>query len=296
MTHTKEISWSPSAPRQHGSVEVLGQQQRGYGYVHPAAIQASFQRPEYGYRSRGGDRKETYSGVGGLSLLSIGFSLMLLGICFFGSGFWVGCWFAGKDTATSSLASLSLAPGKFSLNANHANALLEIVGAAGGNIGRVAGAAQRVMEAERQTATPMEGNVAQNSANIVNTTHATPMIPGLTTTVITSPQTSEHSASSAMAAHDGLSPSPQTLYSIQLGAYAARANAVDLMHQLQQELAIPTFLVEGKNTDGTPVFYVRAGSYHPFGLAKAAAKSIAEQSNLTAIVVATSPGEKRLSQ
>ncbi|MGL4372010.1 MAG: SPOR domain-containing protein [Alphaproteobacteria bacterium] len=291
MTHTKEISWSPSAPRQRGGVEILGKQR---GYIHPAAIQASFQGPEYGYRSRDGDRKETYNGVGGLSLLSIGFSLMLLGICFFGSGFWVGCWFAGKDTATSSLASLSLAPGKSPLSASHANALLEIVGAAGGNIGRVAGAAQRVMEEERQAIPPGESE-PQNLPNGVNTPHATPMTPGLTTTV-TSPQTHEHSASSAMAAHDGLSPSPQTLYSIQLGAYAARANAVDLIHQLQQELAIPTFLVEGKNTDGTPVFYVRAGSYHPFGLAKAAAKSIAEQSNLTAVVVATSPGEKRLSQ
>ncbi|MGL4426857.1 MAG: SPOR domain-containing protein [Alphaproteobacteria bacterium] len=292
MAHTKEISWSPSAPRHQGGVEVLGQQR---GYIHPAAIQASFQGPEYGHRSRGGDRKETYSGVGRLSLLSIGFSLMLLGICFFGSGFWVGCWFAEKNTATSSLASLSLAPGKSPLSASHANALLEIVGAAGGNIGRVAGAAQRVMESEHQ-AMPEGRSVPENLQNVVNTPHATPIIPGLTTTV-TSPQTSEHSLSSAIpATHDGLPPSPQTLYSVQLGAYAARVNAVDLMHQLQQELAIPTFLVEGKNTDGTPVFYVRAGSYHPFGLAKAAAKSIAEQSNLTAIVVATSPGEKRLSQ
>ncbi|MGL5784604.1 MAG: SPOR domain-containing protein [Alphaproteobacteria bacterium] len=291
MTHTKEISWSPSAPPQHGGVGFLGQQR---GYIHPAAIQASFQGPEYGYKGGRENRKEAYGGIGRLSLLSIGLSLMLLGICFFGSGFWVGCWFSGKNTTVSSLASLSLAPGKSPLNASHTNALLEILGAAGGNIGRIAGAAQRVVEEERQTTEPVEGNVAQNSASVVNTPSGTSTIPGLTTTIIP-PQAPGSSVSSAMAPHGNVSSSPQTLYSVQLGAYAARDNAIDLMHKLQG-LTIPTFLVEGKNTDGTPVFYVRAGSYHPFGLAQTAAKSIAEQSNLTAVVVTTSSGEKRLSQ
>lgn len=288
MVRTKKISWSPSAPRHRGSVEILGKQQ--HGYLHPAAIQASFQGPEYGYRD--GDRKEAYNSVGKLSLLSIGFSLMLLGICFFGSGVWVGCWFAERNATTP--FSLPLASGKSPLSANHANALLEIVGAAGGNIGRVAGTAQRVMENERQNV-PTGDSVTQNPSTVVNIPQAAPTIPGLTATDASS-QISEHSSSATSTTHNELSPEPQTLYSIQLGAYAARANAVDLMHQLQQKLAIPTFLVEGKSIDGTPVFYVRAGSYHPFGLAKAAAKSVAEQSNLTAVVVATSPGEKRLSQ
>jgi cell division septation protein DedD len=288
MTNTKELSWSPSAPQQRAleGTDVFSQRPR---YIHPAAIHASFPAPGYGYRDKG--NSESFKTLGKLSFLSIGFGLMLLGACFFGSGFWMGCWVSGKNgaTATASLASLSTAPTGSLLSPSHANALLEIIGASGGNTGRIAEAAQRSLEANQQGAYTEETALTPSAATMPNS-----LASGLATRSPGAFFTS--SPSPAMRPGENrLSPPAQTLYSVQLGAYATKANAADLMHQLQ-ELAIPTFLVEGKSAEGTPVFYVRAGAYHPFELAEAAARSIAEQSNLTAVVVTPGPGEKRLSQ
>jgi hypothetical protein len=63
-------------------------------------------------------------------------------------------------------------------------------------------------------------------------------------------------------------------YTVQLGAYAAKDNAIALVNHLQG-LSLPSQVVEGKSSDGGSLYYVHSGQYKDYSLALVAATQLA---------------------
>jgi len=269
MAEDKEISWAPSIAHPH-VLERRPSSSKGVSFVHPAAVHpASF--PSLPEESDEKNSRGIFA-FSKPSALFIALTLMLLGLCFFAAGFSTGWWSASHKQTPSSLSHA----GQPAVNRNQINALLEIVGATGGNTGRMAYAAQRALEQ----------NTPQGYAS------APPDKPLPTSG---NPATIGNEGISAPQLTPSLSSSQKEvpLYMIQLGAYVAKTNALDLVQSLQH-LSILAFVVQGKGADGAPIFYVRTGGYDLYDVAQKVAQTLSEQSHLSATVVMPSAGEKRL--
>ncbi|MBY0293528.1 MAG: SPOR domain-containing protein [Alphaproteobacteria bacterium] len=72
-------------------------------------------------------------------------------------------------------------------------------------------------------------------------------------------------------------------YTVQLGAYAAKDNAVALVNYLQG-LSLPSQVVEGKSSEGGSLYYVHSGLYKDYNMALEAATQFASNTIPGAIV------------
>ncbi len=73
-------------------------------------------------------------------------------------------------------------------------------------------------------------------------------------------------------------------YTVQLGAYASKENAVSLVNHLH-ELNYPSFMTEKKSVDGNTLYYVFSGEYKDYKIALDAAYQYVAQNIPGAIVV-----------
>lgn len=73
-------------------------------------------------------------------------------------------------------------------------------------------------------------------------------------------------------------------YTVQLGAYASKENAVSMVNHLQ-ELNYPSFMTEKKSADGNTLYYVFSGDYKDYKIALDAAYQYVAQNIPGAIVV-----------
>lgn len=279
MTEDHEISWAPSLSRPN-VLERKPLNPKRSPSIHP------FASPHFTINATL-DTEENTNATGFFALsrpsfFLIALALMVLGVCFFAAGFGTGWWTAKHKRLETSNASKPSAGAGFS--PYQMNALLEIVGAAGGNTGRMAYAAQRALDAQPAGG---ESGVVGISSSVPIATSTSPTSLG------------NQSAGIPVDEESGFLPSPppsaatKTSYFVQLGAYATQRNALELIQYLNLQ-SIPAFLVQGKKTDGTPIFYVRTGAYGHFEVAQTVAKHFTDESGLSATVVAPAKGEKRL--
>ncbi len=85
------------------------------------------------------------------------------------------------------------------------------------------------------------------------------------------------------------------LYTVQLGVYAAKDNAYALVNHLQG-LNHTSHVTEGKASDGSNIYYVHSGLYNDYTTALEAATQFSSSQNIPgAIVVKVSPNHKSAS-
>jgi cell division septation protein DedD len=249
--------------------------------------------------------------MGKLSLFSITLSLMLLGALTFLSGFLLGMWFSAP-TPGSYLAPLSsqgqtmeaipspAAPEQYPTSAgdtslgsklqsiasqqagtiaqstvtqakptNIPSFLTPLVSATAAAIGKQAG-----MKTQQEASQLI--NQASSTVHSAVTTPAPP--PGMPTiTPNTSvPTAAPQPSPSSMAQPSAASPTSSEKYTIQLGVYASKENATNLVSQLQG-LNINASITQSKAPDGTTVYYVHSGLYGDYNMANEAASQFADQ-------------------
>lgn len=223
------------------------------------------------------------------SLFLLGFGLMLLGVCFFSSGFFLGMWIGGKsagDGSTAQVASSGGGGGGPAASSSRVGTFLGLAGTAmGGKTGRLAFAGQRAAnkEARQQPRAGASGGGQGHPMGAVS---------------------GSGSAATEMAADDGSAlleeeegaggPLSSVTYAIQLGSFVAKENAQDLVKRLKDN-QFSVYLVESKDADGGPIFCVRSGVFNRFVFAETAIGKFSDQ-GISAIVVAVKPTDKRLIQ
>lgn len=269
--------------------------QNSVGMVHPAVF-PSFKTPEPVSSTAVVDLPPgAYSMIiNKPSLFLLGFGLMLLGVCFFSSGFFLGMWMGGKSAGESSaqVASSggggSSAGGSGGASTSRFGTLLGLAGTAvGGKAGRMAFAGQRAANKEaRQQARAGGGgggggSMASTGGGSVNRGGGSS---GTTET--------DFSGEESFDEDGNVGPSSNVTYAIQLGSFATKENAQDLITRLK-EAQFSTYLVESKDTDGGSTFCVRFGNFNRFVLAETAIGNFSDQ-GISAIVVAVKSTDKRL--
>ena len=258
VTETNEISWAPHVSYPHIlQREPLSQK--------PAFAPHPIARPPTPTRFSA-ETEEDGSLAGGFtlskpSLMLIAFALMMLGICFFAAGFGTGWWTAQRQQKSLSEPIKQIHGQAF--DPAQMNALLEVVGAVGGNTGRIAYAAQRALDAQ-QPQNPVQSNAPSTQTGVSSLSSIGKNLE----TNRTAPSLKETEGS----------------YFVQLGAFVAENNAVELIQSLNSQ-SIPAFLVPKKKEDGTVMFCVRTGEYRLFNLAQKAAETLSDQFGLSATVV-----------
>jgi cell division septation protein DedD len=258
--------------------------------------------------------------MGKLSLLTISFSLMLLGALTFLGGFLLGLWFAGPSVSSTNMGerpTLGLLPPP-SQNANGSQG--------GGVLQNIAGdagyTAQSVLSnapipdvpsflTPLVTATQMavgqqlgykvqqklgNGGRQSNSNNNLSPVPQTPLGAMPYQLDSTSPQRSNYAPLPLTPPQGSASPTENTPsssyggsedYTIQLGVYASKENAAALVNQLQS-LNFTSYTTESKAPDGRNLYYVHSGHYKDYSTAMEAASQFASKNIPGATVVRVS--------
>lgn len=254
--------------------------------------------------------------MGKLSLFSITLSLMLLGALTFFSGFLLGMWFsapapgsylaplssqgqtmesipspaapeqspvsAGDTSLGSKLQSIASQQAgtiaKSTVTAakptNIPSFLTPLVSATAEAIGKQAGmkTQQEASQLISQASSTVHGAITTPTPPSSMPT-ITPSTSAPTTSAPTAaPQPSPSSAAQPSAA----SPTSSEKYTVQLGVYASKENATNLVSQLQG-LNINASVTQGKAPDGTTAYYVHSGLYGDYNMANEAASQFADQ-------------------
>lgn len=300
MTDTyQDVVWSPpvrprdslvSPSRDLVVVPPLKGPQRPAGVIHPA-VYPSFRTPETASSATAIDLPPgAYSMIiHKPSLFLLGFGLMLLGVCFFSSGFFLGMWIGGRSAGPSSAQVASVEGGSSSGGGSGASSsrfgtFLGLAGTAvGGKAGRLAFAGQRAANKEaRQQARSGGGGGAAATAGPAGGAGAA------------AEEADFHHAEETAEAEEGSGSISNITYAIQLGSFAAKENAQDLLTRLK-EAQFSAYLVESKDADGGPIFCVRSGKFRRFNLAETGIGKFSGQ-GLSAIVVAIKSTDKPLMQ
>ncbi len=127
----------------------------------------------------------------------------------------------------------------------------------------VRGAVTAPTQRTSPTTTPPPSRVSINTPGNAPATAPQPNATSLPQPSVTSPTSSTSSASSEN-------------YTVQLGAYASKENASNLVSHLQG-LSINSQITNGKASDGGTMYYVHSGLYGDYNMAKEAASQFADQ-------------------
>lgn len=225
--------------------------------------------------------------MGKLSLLSISFSLMLLGAFTFLGGFLLGIWVTGSRNPQP----LATYPVAQQAVPYYPTATPYPQGAGSQSISHHLGSALEEGLKEPQfhgvpaMLSPLVKAAQAEVAKQIGTTTEDFLQQQLRTVPAPLPQTPVAAPPTYPAAAPSV-PYPSQLpvitpqnqapeYVVQLGTYASLENATDLMNRLQA-LNQQTQLLEGKASDGSKVYYVHSGHYKDYQTALSAAQRAAQ--------------------
>ena len=264
--------------------------------------------------SKKSNGKGTATNMNKLSLFAVSLTLMLSGALTFLSGVLLGLWFAGPSTSsvpTNQASAVNLAipqeeqrppaqanpAPQYTQPSNYAKAM----GVATGGViasapppDDVPSFLKPLMKATQNAVGQQVGSKVEQTISHVpspSTRHSAPSSPssfqpntpssGAPTSPFPSPSQSSTLPTSKVepsaASEDKSLSSAQTGdgdYTVQLGAYAAKDNAIALVNHLQG-LSLPSQVVEGKSSDGGSLYYVHSGLYKDYSLALVAATQLA---------------------
>jgi cell division septation protein DedD len=265
--------------------------------------------------------KGTAVNMGKLSLLSISFSLMLLGAFTFLGGFLLGLWVAAPRVYVSPPQQNSYYPTgpaypqemviqqrpleqnvgrhmgsaaesaiKDSQISGVPTALSPFVRVAQSEIGKQVGAQTEDFLKQQLGTGPSYSQqplYPQQQYSPPPTPSVAPYSPGRTQLPVVTSQSgvSAHSAGVPLVSS---SQENGEGYTIQLGVYSLLENANALMNHLQS-INYPSHVVKGKTPDGIEEYYVRSGFYKDYTTALNAASQFSLQNIPGAIIVKTSP-------
>ena len=266
--------------------------------------------------------KGTATSMNKLSLFAVSLALMLSGALTFLSGVLLGLWLAGPSTSpapTNQVSAVSLsAPHEEQQNSIQANSSPQQVQPS--NYARAMGMATGGVIASAPTpdvpsflkplVKATQNAIGQQVGSKVQNTishHVPPPPSSSKHSAPSSPPSSQHNAlsSGAPTSSPSQSSAPPTSkeessaaspdkslsstktgdgdYTVQLGAYAAKDNAIALVNHLQG-LSLPSQVVEGKSSEGGSLYYVHSGLYKDYSMALEAATQFASGSIPGAVV------------
>lgn len=287
----------------------------GGGNYSPYVPQAPLQIANLQNDGRG---RGTSVNMGKLSLLSISFSLMLLGAFTFLGGFLLGIWVATPRTYVAPpqqnpyyptspaypqemgaqrrsndeqnignrVGSAAEAAIKDADISGVPDALLPFVRAAKSEIGKRVG--ERTEDFVKQqlapSPSPQQLYTPPHPSSMEPNPHSQTQLPVVTSQNASSPFPTDISmASSSQENGEG--------YTVQLGAYSLLENANALVNHMQS-LNYPSEVIKGKTPDGNQEYYVRSGFYKDYTTALEAASQFSSQNIPGAIIVKTNQQHK----
>lgn len=297
---------------------------------HPMAAGGNYTPfvPQVPFQLAGGQNnvrtREIPVAMGRLSLLSISFSLMLLGAFTFLGGFLLGIWVAGSRGSSSLGGALPVyqnpyyvtqeehpqrrvAPLDSSLVQNIGSQMGEAAGrvVSGLSLPGESGALSPLVRAAQSEAGQYVGErtqglldqqlnkmspSSQQQISSPTENYSPPSSGNPAQLPVITPQSGISSGFSPVS----FSPAPQENkegYAVQLGVYALPENATALVNHMQA-LNYQSQVVEGKAPDGSKMYYVVSGFYKDYATALTAASQFASQNIPGAIVVKVSQHQK----
>lgn len=277
-----------------------------------------------------GRAREIPVSMGKISLLTISFSLMLLGAFTFLGGFLLGIWVAGSNVSqpmspylppqqampyyptgapypqgmgTQQMSNFEQNVGRHVGSVTEAaikdvqihgvpTVLSPLIKVAQSEIGRQVGEkTEDFLKQQLRTNQPYSQQQL-SPPPVSSVEHYSPQSSrGHTQLPVITPQSR---APSAAPVADSFSPTSQESgenYTIQLGVYASHENANALVNHLQA-LNYPSQITEGKSPDGSKMYYVHSGFYKDYPTALNAASHFATQNIPGAIIVKIGPQHK----
>lgn len=201
------------------------------------------------------------------SIWLLSFVLMALGIVFFALGMLISFWmWGGIDNASALNADAHRSRGVLGMNKYQT---LEMLGAVGGTTGRWASAAQRALKkGENSIKTDKsQQNAPSSSNNDVDVEYENDYA-----------DQSSNNLSSSLTQQD-----EQQTYTIQMGIFAARDNAVDLLQYLRAQGISGN--IKTQENQSQKLYIVQSEEYQHFESADLIAQNLNERHGIAAMVI-----------